>query len=257
MAIWAIGDIQGCANEFERLLTAIDFRPRSDQLVLVGDLVNRGPDSLGVLRRARELEPTVVLGNHDLHLLALAAGVRSLRRGDTLDAILSAPDASILLKWLRQQPVIAYAEGWRVVHAGLDPRWETNDIDRWNKKVRRRLSGDAYRDLLVEAFGPQDQQGRTARALNLMTRIRMVDADGEPDFSYSGPPTADDDRVPWFEVRRRSTPTVFGHWAALGFSRGPDWMGIDTGCVWGNQLTAVNLKSGDRVSVPSEFTAAG
>ena len=257
MATWAVGDIQGCATEFDRLLSKISFRAGRDRLVLVGDIVNRGPDSLPALRRAKELAATVVLGNHDLHLLAVHAGVRSEKNGDTLGPILQAPDCDELITWLRNRPVLAHAKGWRVVHAGVDPRWEAANIERWARKVEHRLRGDAYVTLLEEAFGPASEQSKSVRVLNVMTRIRMVDEHGEPDFSFNVHPSASPTGVPWFEPRANDIPTLFGHWAALGFSKGPNWLGIDTGCVWGNQLTAVNLKTGTRVSVPSESRPNG
>lgn len=255
MATWAIGDIQGCAVELDQLLQKIGFRPGRDKLVLVGDIVNRGPDSLRALRRAKELDATAVLGNHDLHLLAVHAGLRPVRRGDTIAPILRAPDCEELIKWLRSRPILAHAKGWRVVHAGIDPSWDARKLARWTDKLARRLRSDQYKTLLQEAFGPIEGQSRSVQALNVMTRIRMLDEHGNPDFSFKGPPSASQSGRPWFEQRPNDEPTVFGHWAALGYSRGPNWLGIDTGCVWGNELTAVNLKSGTKVSVPSRIGA--
>lgn len=251
MATWAIGDIQGCADEFDDLLRAIRLRPGHDRVVLVGDVVNRGPDSLRALRVAKNLDAAMVLGNHDLHLLAVAGGVRKMRGGDTIGPILEAEDRDELLRWLRGQPFVRYEKGWRVVHAGLLPTWERDDIDRWARKASDRLAGDDWREAVAELFDRGKTKRKSVRAVNVMTRVRMVDADGRPDFSYKGPPERRRGRLPWFEARAHDVPTVFGHWAALGHRSGDGWLAIDSGCVWGNALTAVNLTSGVTVSVPA------
>lgn len=248
MATWAIGDIQGCDAEFTALLKRIDLQRPSDQLVLVGDIVNRGPGSLAALRRAVQTADLSVIGNHEVHLLAVAAGIRKMKTGDTVEEILLAPDAADLLHWVRHLPVEAEVAGWRVVHAGLLPEWSDDDVHRWARRVEMHLRSDDHVGFLRDAFSKHPSAD--ARALQVFTRIRMVDQDGHPDFRFKrGPSEAPKSLRPWFTSRASTTRTVFGHWAALGFTEGDDWMSLDTGCVWGRELTAVCLETGERVSV--------
>lgn len=288
MTTYAIGDIQGCARSFEGLLEAIGFdssAPSADRLWLAGDLVNRGPDSLGVLRRVMSLEDRaiVVLGNHDLHLLAIAADVRPPWPGDTIDEILAAPDRDALIDWLRRQPLLHHDPRTRtvLVHAGLPPGWSlTEALDR-AAEVEEALAGPAWRDVLQTLYGnaprawspglgPEDRRRYT---INALTRMRYCDAAGRLDFAHNGPPgTQPPGLRPWFELRDPGSDTgpgpdtgpdtgephiVFGHWASLGLVREPGYSCIDTGCVWGRSLTALPLdppgrpgETGEPVSVP-------
>jgi len=261
MARWAIGDIQGCCDEFEQLLAAIGFRSDRDQLWLVGDLVNRGPRSLQVLRRVRSFgEGAIsVLGNHDLHLLAVALAGARLRKHDTLAPILSAPDRDALLEWLLQRPLAHHQatpgggfEGDLLVHAGVVPQWSVAQTLTLAGEVERALRTDA-RTLLSQMYGDEPSRWRAALtgparlrfAVNVLTRLRFCTADGRIDFKLKGPPgSAPPPWVPWFELparKERGLRIVFGHWSALGFYRAPGFLGLDTGCVWGGALTAINL----------------
>jgi bis(5'-nucleosyl)-tetraphosphatase (symmetrical) len=257
MTLYAIGDIQGCAGRFNALLDAISFEPVRDRLWLAGDLVNRGPDSLGVLRRVIALgdSVTAVLGNHDLHLLAAAAGIRRPDAKDTFDDILGAPDAAELLEWLRNRPLLHHdaGAGRLLVHAGLPPGWSVGEAKRRAEEVCQRLRSPAWAEGLADMYGDEPRawsgrlapQDRRRYTINALTRMRFCDYRGELDFENTGPPgTQPSGLIPWFDFPRRKnrdTHIVFGHWAALGLLRRPDVTALDTGCVWGGSLTAVAL----------------
>ena len=256
MATYAIGDIQGCFKALTQLLAKIQFKPSQDRLWLVGDLVNRGPDSLQVLQWARGLgeRAITVLGNHDLHLLAVAEGFVSAHHGDTLHEILAAPECAELLDWLRHQRMI-YAEGdWVLVHAGLLPQWSVAQALQLGAEVEAVLRADNYRDFLRHLYGNQpdhwDEQlsgvERWRVIVNAMTRLRVCSAAGVMDFKYKG---AVQDRpkhtLPWYEIPGRKsaeTNIIFGHWSALGLRVGSRHVALDTGCLWGGQLTALRLE---------------
>jgi len=254
MATYAVGDIQGCHAELERLLEAIAFDPARDRLWLAGDLVNRGPDSLAVLRRARGLGDRVVavLGNHDLHLLAVASGAARARRRDTLDGILAAPDREELLDWLRHRPLMHHECGYVMVHAGLLPGWSVERARELAGEVERELRR-APRRLFESMYGNEpprwreDLRGadRLRVIVNAMTRMRMLGPAGEMELGYSGPPAGAPRLTSWFDAPGRAsagTPVVCGHWAALGLVLRPDLVALDSGCVWGGKLTAVRLE---------------
>jgi bis(5'-nucleosyl)-tetraphosphatase (symmetrical) len=266
MAIYAIGDLQGCAAEFDALLTKIGFRAARDTLWLVGDLVNRGPDSLGVLRRIIALgrSAITVLGNHDLHLLATVAGRRELSPNDTFQDVLEAPDASELIDWLRHLPLLHYdATARRVlVHAGIPPVWTVRDARTHAREIETLLRGRRWRSALRDMYGNEPEtwspklgrEDRRRYTINALTRMRYCDRRGRLDLRNSGPPgTQPKGLLPWFEVPQRKTANahiVFGHWAALGLLRRADVTAVDTGCAWGNRLTAVRLDGpGRAVSV--------
>jgi len=253
VATYAIGDIQGCAATFERLIERIAFDPAHDRLWLTGDLVNRGPASLEVLRRVRALgdSAVTVLGNHDLHLIGRAVGTRRARTEDTLDGVLAAPDCDALVAWLRSRPLIHREGNLVLVHAGLASAWTPDEavelaraaeveIVRRPARVLGRWHGS---DAWDEARSEDD---RTHFVLRAMTRIRFCHRDGRLVRGNTGPPeTAADGLVPWFDVpgRRSAEATIIvGHWAALGLRLRPDLIAIDTGCVWGGTLTAVRLE---------------
>ena len=256
MATYAIGDIQGCYDEMRRLLDTIGFDPAQDRLWLVGDLVNRGPQSPEVLRYLRSLGDRAisVLGNHDLHLLVVAAGVRKPHRGDTLDALLAAPDRDELLDWLRRQRLMHAGEGYAMVHAGLLPQWSIAQALALAREVETALQGPDYGEFLGCMYGNAPAQWRDDLSgydrlrviVNAMTRLRLCTTDGVMEFTHkTGLSDAPAGYLPWFDVPGRAssnTPVLFGHWAALGLTLRADVLGLDSGCVWGRRLTAVRLE---------------
>ncbi len=257
MTLYAIGDIQGCARSFETLLERIDFDKKRDRLWLVGDLVNRGPRSLRTLRIVRQLGAgaTTVLGNHDLHLLATAAGVRDATSADTFDDVLGASDADELLDWLRTRPLLVRDRAAKrvLVHAGIPPVWKVGEAAEHAAEIEQMLAGNAWTKALRGMYGevplawsPDLAAGDRRRfTINALTRIRFLDKAGRLDFSCSGPPGSQPASLrPWFDFpRRRSRKwhVVFGHWSALGVLRRDDVTAVDSGCVWGRELTAVPL----------------
>lgn len=258
MAVYAIGDLQGCYDPFRRLLDEIDFEPSKDKLWLVGDLVNRGPKSLKTLRFVRKLGDSAitVLGNHDLHLLALNAGVvRYGNRFSTLEKLLGASDADELCDWLRHRPLAHYDEklDTLLVHAGTHPRWDAKKTLARAAEVEAALQGDDYVNVLGKMYGntPNQWSGkltgykRLRFIINCLTRLRMVAANDRLDLNFSGSPwRARKGLSPWFEADDPAwygTRIVFGHWSALGLIVLPDLISLDTGCVWGRQLTAVRM----------------
>ena len=255
MATWAIGDVHGCFRTLEALLDRLDLDLRGDRLWMVGDLVNRGPRSLETLRWARALEGEmsdrfrVVLGNHDLHLIARYLGVAGKKPRDTLKKLLKAPDAAALVDWLRRRPFVHFeriaGRDHVLVHAGLRPGWSPEKVRETAERLERRLRGS-------KATRPPRR--RDKKALAAFTRARMLDAAGKP-HPYSGPPErAPSGLRPWFDVEPRGCPrhtVVCGHWAALGARLYPRLVAIDSGCVWGAKLTAVRLE--DRLVVQETF----
>jgi len=268
MSLYCIGDLQGCAAPFERLLQKIDFSASRDTLILLGDLVNRGPDSLAVLRRVQALGNAAhsLLGNHDLHLLAVAEGIRPAGRKDSLQAVLQAPDSAALIDWLRHRPLALAHSGWLMVHAGVLPQWSAEQALALAGEVEQALRQSDYRHFLADMYGDAPRQwnealcgaGRLRVIVNALTRLRFCTADGEMEFAAkAGLDSAPVGFVPWFEVPGRMTrgqPMAFGHWSALvGPARPgalPDpaiWqrsrvLPMDTGCVWGNCLSAARLE---------------
>jgi len=258
---YLIGDLQGCCDAFERLLAEIAFSPSRDTLTVLGDLVNRGPQSLGVLRRVRGLGAAAeaLLGNHDLHLLAVAHGVRPAHRNDTLGEILAAPDREAWLEWLRARPLALQRHGWLCVHAGVAPAWSAQETLTLAGEVEQMLRGPALADFLPRLYGNEPArwsetlQGadRWRHVINVLTRIRFVHAaDGTLDFkAKDGADAAPPGFVPWFAAPGRAstgTPIAFGHWSTLGLIDRADLLSIDTGCVWGGALTAVRVDGGRR-----------
>jgi bis(5'-nucleosyl)-tetraphosphatase (symmetrical) len=256
MARWAIGDIQGCAEELRALLARLRFKPDCDQLWFTGDIVNRGPDSLGALRLVHSLRDNaaVVLGNHDLHLLALACAGDKPRRGDTLGDVLVARDRRRLLAWLLRLPLAVHdaAHGDLLVHAGLVPQWSVADTLALAGDVQAALRDDPEAffagmygnrpDTWSEALTGME---RLRFTVNVLTRSRLCTAGGRINLKEKGPPAAA--RAPWrpwYRHRKRAssgTRVVFGHWSTLGFYAGDNVLALDTGCVWGGALTAIDL----------------
>lgn len=256
MTRYAVGDVQGCFAPLQRLLKRVNFDPNHDQLWATGDLVNRGPQSLECLRFFYALGDSarVVLGNHDLHLLAVANGVRQLKRGDTLQPILDAPDCGELLAWLRCQPLLHRDEAYAMVHAGLAPQWSIAQAEQLANELSGILRSDRYVDFLEAMYGDTPtswsddlQVGERWRtATNYFTRLRFCKANGEMDLkSKEGPGTASPGFMPWFDVPTRKsagTTLIVGHWATLmGKTGREDVIALDTGCVWGNRLTLLNM----------------
>ena len=257
---YLVGDVQGCDHALQQLLAELDFSPSRDRLVVLGDLVNRGPASLAVLRRLAALgsAATCLLGNHDLHLLAVAHGVRPARRGDTVADVLQAPDCEAWIDWLRQQPLAHVEAGWLCVHAGVVPQWDTAQTLALAAEVQATLRGPGLADFLAVMYG--DQPSRWADTLqgaerwrfvvNTLTRIRFCSADGTLDFkTKEGAAGALPGFQPWFDVPGRRTaaqPMAFGHWSTLGLVNRPDLLGLDTGCVWGGALSAARVDGGRR-----------
>jgi bis(5'-nucleosyl)-tetraphosphatase (symmetrical) len=257
MATYAIGDIQGCFQSLTALLNRVSFDPAHDRLWLVGDLVNRGPDSLHTLRFVRELGPAAVtvLGNHDLYLLMVAYGaIRNRGKDDTIQAVLDAPDREVLLSWLRTRPLMHVENGFAMVHAGLLPGWTVEQARALAREVEGALAGPYHSDLLHNMWGSEPaawsddlrDYERMRVIVNAMTRMRFCSADGVMDFKVKGEVTkAPKGYLPWFEVAGRKsadTTVVFGHWSALGLRIEPNLMALDSGCLWGRELTAVRLE---------------
>jgi bis(5'-nucleosyl)-tetraphosphatase (symmetrical) len=264
LATYAVGDIQGCHTEFRQLLEKIRFSPATDKLWLVGDLVNRGPDSLAVLRLVISLgkAAVTVLGNHDLHLLAVGAGVAKLHRGDTLDEILDAPDRNQLLAWLRAQRLLHVENGWVMVHAGLLPQWSVAQAQTLAHEVETALRGKYCDEFLAHMYGNQPAQWDNALGgykrlrviTNALTRMRICTLQGEMEFTFKGTVgEIPENYLPWFEVPGRAsadTPLLCGHWSALGLKISPQVIALDTGCLWGGQLSAIRLEDRTLFQVP-------
>ncbi|WP_343642784.1 symmetrical bis(5'-nucleosyl)-tetraphosphatase [Roseateles sp.] len=260
---YLIGDLQGCCDALARLLEKIDFSPSRDRLYLLGDLVNRGPDSLTTLRRLQSLGDAAqcLLGNHDLHLLATAAGVRAPHKGDTLDAILQAPDREALLEWLRRQRLAMRAQGWLMVHAGVVPQWDAEQTLTLAEEVHALLRGPELAEFLPQMYGNEPDRwkeelegvARLRFVINVLTRIRYCNAKGKLDFkTKEGLGTAPEGYLPWFDVPERRTaghPIAFGHWSTLGLVQRPDLLALDTGCVWGGELTAARVADGQALEI--------
>jgi bis(5'-nucleosyl)-tetraphosphatase (symmetrical) len=260
MATFLIGDVQGCDSALARLLQKIDFSPSRDTLFLLGDLVNRGPDSAAVLRRAMALQGSAhcLLGNHDLSLLAVAHGQRAPHRNDTMDSVLQSPAREAMLEWLRHQRMAVRANGWLMVHGGVLPQWDAHQVLRLGAEVEAVLRGPGLVDFLSTMYGNEparwDESLRGADRLrvivNALTRLRFCTPDGRMDLKASGGPAdAPPGLLPWFDIPGRQsagTPIAFGHWSTLGFMRRPDLLALDTGCVWGGCLSAARLSDDGR-----------
>jgi len=260
MSSYAIGDLQGCQSRFSALLDLINAAQSNTgsgsdaaQVFFVGDIVNRGPNSLETLRTLQELgsRAHAVLGNHDLHLLAVAAGLRRAGRNDTLEAILHAPDCDVLIDWLRHQPLARLHEGHLIVHAGVAPQWTAQQTIALAGEVQAALQGPDWIDFLRNMYGNTPLRwdwaltgyDRLRCIVNVLTRMRLCTADGTMVFDQAAP-TGLGLAMPWFDVPGRCTTdviVVYGHWSALGLQLRPDLLGLDTGCVWGGQLTGIRL----------------
>lgn len=265
MATYAIGDVQGCFLTLRRLLDACAFDPGQDRIWLVGDLVNRGPRSLEVLRWARSLGDRLVtvLGNHDLHLLARALGSREAKESDTLDPVLAAPDADELLAWLRTRPLLHHEGGHVLVHAGLQPGWSVDAAEDAARELTSMISSPEAAALLASLrhrgapawSADLSAADRRTVALQTFVVMRTCTPDGRLCHGFTGPPeAAPPGCAPWFDHepwRQSEVTVVCGHWAGLGLRIRKNLLAIDTGCVWGGRLTAVRLE--DRVVYQADF----
>ena len=261
---YVIGDVQGCAEPLARLLAQI---PAHADVWFCGDLINRGPDNLGVLRQVQALgsRARVILGNHDIHLLGVAAGVRAPGRSDTLDDILLSPDCEGCLNWLRQWPLAHFEHGILMVHAGVMPQWSLKQVLQYSDEAHALLASDGYVEHLKTLFGSSPNYWknslrgaeRTRAIINAFTRMRVCAPDGAMDFQFKGEiGDVPDGLLPWFRLPQRKTADqaiVFGHWSALGLHCENNTICLDTGCVWGQELTAYHYPSGEVISVPASI----
>ena len=259
MAIYAIGDIQGCFDDLLRLLDKLAFNECDDQLWFAGDLVNRGPKSLETLRFVKALgdRAVCVLGNHDLHLLAASCMDKLPTKWDSLTSVLQAPDRDELLDWLRRRPLFHYDQGFCLLHAGLPPQWDFDLTQHLAKQVEQVLRHDDYPLFLRQMYGNKpDQWSKSLQGIeqlrfivNCFTRMRYCDSKGCLDFEQTGPiGSQPKGLMPWFMVPNRKSVKmriIFGHWSTLGYYEGYNCYAIDSGCLWGRQLTAIKL--GDTV----------
>jgi len=257
MSTYAIGDIQGCFDSLQQLIHKVGFRPGHDQLWFTGDLVNRGPDSLQTLRYIKQLgqSAVTVLGNHDLHFLAVAEGFAKHTSDDNLDELLDAHDLVDLVEWLRMQPLFFHDEklGFSMIHAGLPPQWTFNDARQYALEIEQTLQGDLYTDFLKHMYGNKPTcwsdslQGndRLRFITNSFTRLRYCDADGKLRLKEKGPIGTQAKGLPWFQIENRASrdmKIVFGHWSTLGPYHEPGIYALDSGCLWGGKLTALRLE---------------
>lgn len=265
MSTYVVGDIQGCLQPLKRLLRSVDFKPGRDVLWSVGDLVNRGPKSLKTLRYLHDMRDSlvVVLGNHDLHLLAVAAGVRKPGRSDTIDEILTAPDRDELLQWLAQQPLMHQQHGYTLVHAGIPPQWTAQQAMAYAGEVEAALRGPDRVEFLKTMYGNEPAQwsddllgmARLRVITNYLTRIRFCTAGGRLDLESKGTSPnpgliarGEQALLPWYSHPQRKTADeriLFGHWATIaGQTNSPNVIALDTGCVWNGALSLYHLESG-------------
>ena len=263
MRNYIIGDLQGCGASLQDLLAVLPPFA-SDRLIFAGDLINRGPQSLQTLRTVMQMGERAqsVLGNHDLHLLAVACGIRPAHRDDTLDEILNAPDRDALIDWLRHRPLAIHEQGHLIVHAGVLPQWDLQQALALAGEVQAMLRSDQWMDFLRHMYGNQPDRwsddlaghDRLRCIINAFTRLRFCQADGTMDFAVKeGAAAAPEGLMPWFEMPGRRTEdvtVVFGHWSTLGLVMRPNLIALDTGCVWGGKLSAVRLEDRALFQVP-------
>lgn len=271
MATYAIGDVQGCYEELLELLDTIKFDEQNDRLWFTGDIVNRGPGSLEVIRLIKRLDAVMVLGNHDLHLLAIASGKAKLRKKDTLDTVLNAPDAAGLLSWLKTRPLL-YRDGKAgitLIHAGLPPQWTISQAADYAHEVEQTLQGESAAEFFAHMYGDQpeiwseDLRGwdRLRFITNCFTRLRYCSPKGRISMQEKGPPGRQTGSLmPWYQVSGRQSATdtiIFGHWATIRLGTKQDFKSarvhaLDTGCVWGGMLSAMRIEDEKYFSVPSK-----
>lgn len=257
MAVYAVGDVQGCVAPLERMLESVDFAPARDSLWLSGDMVNRGPHSLETLRLVRSLGESAVcvLGNHDLNLLAVSTGARKMRAADTMQNILSAPDRDELLDWLRRRPLAHFDSRLKtlMVHAGIYPGWRRKQVAHLAAEVESLLRGAEWKNFLRRMYGRHPARWQSVKhkwerarfITNALTRMRFCTRRGGLNFTAKGAPGSQPPALlPWFahpHMQCKNWRIVFGHWSSLGFMRHENYLSLDSGCVWGRALTAVCL----------------
>jgi bis(5'-nucleosyl)-tetraphosphatase (symmetrical) len=256
--IHLVGDVQGCDEALGRLLAEIGFSPSRDRIVVLGDLVNRGPASHAVVQRLMSYGDAArcLLGNHDLHLLAVALGVRPMHRSDTFADLLGAPDREALLNWLRARPLACMESGWLCVHAGVPPQWDADRTLALAAEVGALLAGPGLAEFMPLMYGNEPARWDEALAgaprwrfvINALTRMRFCAADGTLEFrTKDSAAAAPPGHSPWFDAPGRRTagqPIAFGHWSTLGRLTRPDLLALDSGCVWGGSLSAVRVDGG-------------
>lgn len=259
MATYAIGDVQGCFDELQQLIARCSYKEEKDRLWFVGDLVNRGPKSAQTLRYVKGLgdRATVVLGNHDLHLVSQHEGFERSRGDDTFADVLQAPDREDLVDWLRTRPLMHVKGGWAMVHAGLLPQWSVQKARVLASEVERALAGPDYREFLRNMYGSRPDEwsdalegwDRLRVVVNAMTRMRFCTVRGRMEFKAKGttPPPG---HAAWYEFRKDPESIVCGHWSALGLKMTPKLAALDSGCVWGGKLTALRLEDRAVFEVP-------
>lgn len=271
MATYAIGDIQGCYRELVELLDRINFNDKNDRLWFTGDIINRGPDSLAALRLIRNLDAVVVLGNHDLHLLAVASGKAKPNKKDTLEAILKAPDRDQLLAWLQTRPLLHRDRelGYTLVHAGLPPQWSISRAQSLAQEVEQVLQGTEAKQYFAHMYGNEpslwsddlSDWERLRFITNCLTRLRYCSPDGRISMKDKGPPGRQSKPLlPWYQIKDRQSrdqTIIFGHWATIRLGEKQDFKAnnvhaLDTGCIWGGELTAMRLEDEKYFSVPSQ-----
>lgn len=263
MATYVVGDVQGCFDELSELLNAVKFDPSTDRIFFVGDLVNRGPYSLQVLRWVYDHRRCAftVLGNHDLFLLACWLGFATAKQGDTLDAVLAADDAPLLLNWLVEQPLLRQVDGYAIAHAGVPPGWTLSKGVRQAENARLKYSGAERKHWFANMFGNKpvvwnkklSELEKFRFTINAFTRMRFC-VGGELDFKFKGEvENAPEGLVPWFESssNKLSERIIFGHWSALGLKVMPRYIALDTGCIWGGQLSAFCIETEQIICVPA------
>ena len=259
--IYAVGDVQGCAPSLKALVKKL---PKKSNLIFLGDLVNRGPDSLGALRQLKSLQESgraeCILGNHDLHLLAIDAGLRNTKGLDTVDAILKAPDRKELINWMRNRPMALSNGTVLTVHAGVLPQWDLQQTIECAQEVEKALRSKSYKEFLANMYGNTPNKWsnslkgyeRLRLITNALTRMRFCTPSGQMDFeSKEGLENGPKGYIPWFNVpKRKTTDTLiyFGHWSTLGLLRRSNVIGLDTGCVWGGKLTALEIAHSNKDS---------
>jgi len=257
MALYLIGDVQGCDSALEQWLTHVGFSPSKDTVFLLGDLINRGPDNLGVLRRLKSLGSSArcLLGNHDLHLMAIHLGVQDLKKGDTVADILQAPDRHELIDWLRHQHLAMHVENVLMVHAGVLPQWDVGQTLELAAEVETVLRGADWHNFIAQMYGNSPAAWNPALVgierwrviVNALTRLRFCTAEGEMEFKHHWDATqAPTGFMPWFDVPHRRTQhacIAFGHWSSLKPMHRADVIELDTGCVWGKCLSGLELNA--------------
>lgn len=258
MAVYAIGDVQGCYTELEQLLKKIHFNPTNDQLWFVGDLVNRGPQSLETVQFVKSLGNAAqcVLGNHDIHLIACYTGAQTCKPSSSLKQVLEHEEVDEIINWLRAVPLLHHDPNlpWTMVHAGMLPQWNLALAQQCASEIETKLRADNYAEFIANVYGDTptqwhtelDDQERWRVIVNAFTRLRLCDHEGNMDFEHKGELGEQAEHLhAWFDIPRESADLniVFGHWSALGLKNSPNLLGLDTGCLWGNKLTAARLDS--------------